>query len=267
MYFEIGSYIYGIAHDQTTLDFTKPHPEIVSEVLPKSGVSDRALTSVIRGVALGEIVLLESSRGSGGYNVAQGVLGRLIEKHCKKPPPLPGMSPHKNVNWPSIELMDVISDNLRDEIERGGGVDRLYLRVSEGVDADDESWAHRLRSQMNQLSHAQKFHAVWEADGDAFDTDAVMTAVDEAEQDDSGLDKIIINLKNGDKINRLDRFKVRDEVTVKVDSAGVIFKSDIVDGLWAFLDRLRQANSNSWRLIDDDGYFTTHATFSVKAKK
>lgn len=267
VYFEVGTYVHGLAHDQTTLDFSQPDAEVLSEKLPQAGSSDRALTSVIRGVALGEIMILESSRGSGGYNLAQKLIGKLIQRFCVKPPPLPGKPPHENPYWPSIELMDVMSGDLKAEIERGGGVERLYLRVAAGHESPDDSWAYKLRSQMAQLSNATRFHAIWEAEDNMLSTDDVMTAVEEAEDETSGLDKITIELKNESRITKLDRFKIRKEVKVRVDSAGKIYRSDIVDGLWQFLDHLRKTNSDLWRLIDDDGYFTTHATISVKAKK
>ncbi|WP_145985453.1 hypothetical protein [Marilutibacter maris] len=158
--------------------------------------------------------------------------------------------------------MDVVSKDLRREIERGGGVAKIYMRVAEAARVEDEYWQSRLRGALDAMPHASKFHATWEADDEPLDTDAVIGAVNEFSEDETAIEALTLELVEGNRIRTLGKFKVRKPVDVTVDSAGVLHSSDIINGLWRFLDELRTPDGDRWRLIDDDGNFTTHATIS-----
>ncbi|GAB3335399.1 hypothetical protein [Marilutibacter aestuarii] len=262
VYFEVGTYTHGAAHQQITLDYSQAEPPLENATLPHDGRHARAISNVIRGVALGETIILDSPKGTGGYGAAQQLLSRLIIQNCLKPPRPPGEPPHKTPTWPGIELMDVMSNDLRREIERGGGVATVYMRVAEATPGEDDSWQSRLRGNLDAMPHASKFHAKWEADDEPLDTDSVLGAVDEFSEDDSTIEALTLELVHGNRIRTLGKFKVRKPIDVTIDSAGVLHTSDIVNGLWQYLDELRSPDPEQWRLIDDNGNFTTHATVS-----
>ncbi|SDZ17427.1 hypothetical protein SAMN04487939_12014 [Lysobacter sp. yr284] len=268
VYFEIGTYTVQAAHDVTVLNYTAPVPDTLTATLPKRDDNDQALTATIRGVALGETVLLESSRGTGGYKLAEIVLGRLISRWCPRPAPKAGEKPLASPNWPSIELMDVVSQGLKDAIQSGGGVTRISLRVSAGSENEDEdSFEFRLRDQLGEFQNSIKFHARWDAGTDPLDEESILAVAMEALEDGSGIDQIVLDLKNATKITSLSKYKMRDVLKVRVDkSNGTLYATDVVDGLWGYLDDLRVANKAMWRLINDDGYFTNNGTVSLKIK-
>lgn len=254
VYFEVGSYTYGHAPDQMALDFTVAEPAITTERV-QAGGETREIVTICRCVALGETLIIENVRGSGGVLAVQKLLSKLLPLYCTFGP--------SGRRYPTLELVDVASAALRDEIIRGRGVAKVTLRMINATPPEPDGWLQPLRMGRARVRDAARFTATWEAaDSKQLSTDDVLSAVDEQMEEDSDLDKVLIELVDGNRIDSLGKYKARHEVVVPVDNANVMHASVLIDGMWGYLDDLRRTHNN-WRLVDDDGYFTTGSAVEV----
>jgi len=255
VYFEVGSYINGHAPDQIALDFSADEPDITTEQVRDSTGQVREIVTICRCVALGETVLVENVKGSGGVGAVEKLLGRLFRNLLRYGNPAK--------SYPTIELLDVANSDLRLAIQRGRGVQKVFLRMVDGADPGEDGWTSPLRAGKNRVGNASKFSAIWESpDNDALDTDDVVNAVNESLEEDSPLDKITLELRDGNRISAVGNYKARFQVSVTMDNAGVLHMSELIEGLWSYLDELRIAR-NGWRLINDSGQFNTDAPVSA----
>lgn len=258
VYFEVGTYVNGHAPDQMALDFQASEPDITTDRVRDSVGNEREIVTICRCVALGETVIVENVRGSGGVLAVQRLLGKLLQVYCTYGP--------ESQRYPNIELIDVMSGNLRDAIRQGGGAEKVSLRLIENAEPAPDAWLHPLKSGRDRFGNTAVFAATWEAaDKEALDTDDVVAAAAEREAVDSDLDSVVIHLKDGNRITNLGKYKSRFEVTLNVKDGELPQYSIVVAGLWTYLDQLRKAKDN-WRLLDDHGYFTTSQPVELAAK-
>lgn len=82
-------------------------------------------------------------------------------------------------------------------------------------------------------------------------------------EEDSALDKITLELNDGNKLTGLGSYKARSQVYVTMDNAGLLHYSELIEGLWSYLDELR-ITRNNWRLINDGGFFNADAPFIIQ---
>lgn len=256
LYFEVGSYTNGHAPDQMELDFNADEPDITTEPVRDAQGRVREIVIICRCVALGETLIVENVMGSGGVGGVQKLLSRLFSHFLTY-----GDARRK---YPTIELLDVTSADLRTAILRGRGVRKVFLRMVEGADPGDDGWAAPLKSSKHRFRNAEKFAAIWESsDNEILNTDDVVAAVDDSMEEDSALDKITLELNDGNKLTGLGSYKARSQVYVTMDNAGVLHYSELIEGLWSYLDELR-ISRNNWRLINDDGFFNAHAPVIIQ---
>jgi hypothetical protein len=256
VYFEVGSYVNGHAPDQIQLDFNASEPNITTERVRDSQGNEREIVTICRCVALGETIIVENVKGSGGVGAVQALLGRLFRSYL-----VTGTPPR---SYPTIELLDVTSRDLRTAIRRGRGVERVFLRMIDGAEQAEDGWARPLKAGKDRIRNSAKFSAVWEAaDNGVLNTDDVVSAVDESLEDDSALEKVVLILKDGNKLTGLGSYKARTTVSVTMDNAGVLFYSELIEGLWGYLDELRRTR-DTWRLIDDNGFFNADAPIDLQ---
>ncbi len=258
IYFEVGSYVNGHAPDQIQLDFAATEPNITTERVRDSQGNEREIVTICRCVALGETIIVENVKGSGGVGAVQALLGRLFHTYLTW-----GNPPRRH---PTIELLDVTSRDLRTAIRRGRGVERVFLRMVDGAEQDENGWATPLKAGKDRIGNSAKFSAVWEAgDNDILNMEDVINAVDESLEEDSVLDKVSLVLKDGNTLTGLGSYKARTKIYVTVDNAGLLFYSELIEGLWGYLDELRRTR-DAWRLIDDNGFFNAEAPVDLQQK-
>lgn len=242
VYFEVGGYVHGRGEHQLTLDLTgnNADPHITSGPLQDELGRPRAIVTIFRCLALGETLIVENHRGAGGVSVLVRLLTAMFKEHCD--PALPG-----------IELVDVTTDNLRREIEAGGGVKSMMIRVIDGAAPQSADRRLPLYLARDSIGGAGKMDVTWQAE-DHLDTDDVLETVESALAMDSGLDKIKIKLHDGPDITKLGRFLAKKEIWVTIDRFGFAHYAEVKDALFAYLTELRVSRSG-WSLIDLDGYF------------
>ncbi|HEY5780493.1 MAG TPA: hypothetical protein VIT66_01300 [Lysobacter sp.] len=241
IYFEVGAYVHGRGEDQVALDLSGQDPDVYTGPIIDAAGKKRAIVHIFRCVALGETLLVENQRGTGGAMALARLLAAMFRTHV-------------DPDFPNIELVDVASQDLRRDIEAGKGVESMMIRMLDGAPDEDDSYAMPLFSLRKRVKGAGKLQVFWEADDDRLDTDDVIAAVDESQEDETALDKVTIKLNNGSVINRLGRYRAKRPIMVTVDSHGVLHHSEIKSGLFEYLNDLRRP-VKGWRLINDDGYF------------
>ncbi len=256
VYFEVGSYVNGHAPDQIQLDFNASEPNITTERVRDSQGNEREIVTICRCVALGETIIVENVKGSGGVGAVQALLGKLFRTYLSNGNP---PRPH-----PAVELLDVTSRDLRTAIRRGRGVERVFLRMVDGAEREEDGWAVPLRAGRERIRNSAKFSAVWEAaDNEVLNTEDVISAVDESLEEDSTLDRVVLVLKDGNTLTGLGSYKARTKIYVTMDNAGLLYYSELIEGLWGYLDELRRTR-DTWRLIDDNGFFNAEAPIDLQ---
>lgn len=258
VYFEVGTYVNGHAPDQMALDFQASEPDITTDRVRDAGGNEREIVTICRCVALGETIIVENVRGSGGVLAVQRLLSKLLQVYCVFGP--------NSQRYPSIELIDVMSGDLRDAIRQGGGAEKISLRLVEGAEPAPDAWLRPLKAGRDRFRNTAVFAATWEAaDCEALNTDDVVAAAAEREALESDLDSVVIHLKDGNRITNLGKYKSRYEVSMKVNDGELPQYNIVVAGLWSYLDQLRRAK-DSWRLLDDHGNFTTSKPVDLAGK-
>jgi hypothetical protein len=242
VYFELCSYTSGTEQEQFNPDFTQAEPDVLNGPIVDGAGRRREIISTIRCVALGEVVIAEAPKGSGGINLLQLSLTALARRHW-------------DPDLPSIALEDVASGDLRRDIDRGGGVDKMILKVVDGAASPQDYYAVRLVELRNNVPRTHNVSVQWEAGDDPLDTDAVMAAMQEYEGDESPLSKVALKLKDGPDIVSLEKYRERRSIQIQVDNSGAVHVSEIETGLWNYLRELRRPDDAGWRMLNDNGYF------------
>lgn len=242
VYFELCSYISGTEQEQFNPDFTRPEPDVLSGPIVDGNGRRREIISTMRCVALGEVVIVEAPKGSGGVVLLQLALTALARRHWE-------------LELPSIALEDVASSDLRRDIDRGGGVEKMVLKVVDGAARPQDYYASRLVELKNNVPRTRNVSVHWESGDDPLDTDAVLAAMQEYEGDESALSRVALKLKDGADIISLEKYRERRAIPVRVDNSGALHVTEIETGLWNYLRELRHPDDDGWRMLDDDGYF------------
>lgn len=252
LYFEVATYVLGHPVDQASLDFAMAEATIEHGPLLDGNGKPKEILYFHRCVALGETLLVESQRGAGGLADLGRYLSYLFRRYGKQ-------------GTPSVELLDVASASLRSDIERGGGATGIRLRM---VDASvesiqDDAYATPLYETQKKIKGANKLGVEWSTDNGLLDIEDVLTAVDEYKTDGSPFDSVRIELKNGAPITRLGKYRLRSPLDVTI-SGGVIYHTEIIQGLWSYLDELRTGDGTT-RIINDEGLFSSATAVTLQS--
>jgi len=241
--FEVGVYTHGLEMDQLSLGDGSEEPEVVTSRLVGEDGNAREILHRYWCVALGEILLIDYTRASGGYAKLTPLLDFLFHYRA-------GLSE----KLPVSELLDVAAPSFQAAITAGGGVAKVTIKMVEPVQGGLRMPVGRRLSELRDcLSGARKLSVTWESDDtqiDAFDAEKLMK---EFQRSDSPIENIVIKLKDGPDLTGATRFHEKQDIEVQVTPDGKVAVNEIIDGLWNYLDKLRTPNG-SWRMVDDDGY-------------
>jgi hypothetical protein len=251
VYFEVGAYVYGRGEAQVTMDLSGAEPDVTSGPIVDAKGNQRAIVHIYRCVALGETLLIENHKGSGGASALIRLLTAMFRQHY-------------DPTLPTIELIDVASGDLRRDIELGGGVHSMTIKVLDGAPGKDDTYGVPLFSLREKVGGTGKLNVIWEAD-DELDVESVVDAVEESQHEGSSLSGVTLHLNDGPNITQLGRYRARKKVDITVDAHGIPHYGEIKSELFNYLNELRQSK-NKWRLIDDSGYFQAGSPV-VKTKK
>jgi hypothetical protein len=252
--FDVVSYVSGAAPDQWTPDFTKTNANIISKQLKDAKGNNIEIAHVTRCIALGEVLIVEYNRHGGGVGMISHLLSYLFHYVVKHKPILP-----------TIELLDILTDDLRKAIKDGGGVQSVELKLTDGSSQDEEAWyAMRLTDLRNKIRGSKNVKVRWEGDAGGLDSDSVIALAEEYDGDDAALDNFVINLRKSPSIKNLNRYRASKTIEVQfIASQNSIAVNEVEQGLWDYLDELRTPATNGWRIMDSNGYLSNGAKMKL----
>lgn len=254
-YFTVGSYVHGKGEHQIALVLSGTKPTVESGPLMGTDGKQRALLHEFRCVALGETLIIQNEQGGGGSAALAMLLTNLFRRY-------------HNADLPSIELVDVFSKDLRQIIESEGGAERMRIRMVGAMPADadpEKTYGGLLTEVKDRVAGAGTFTGEWCAEDGDLDIDSVIDAYNES--DDGFLNQVSIKTVDGGWIKALGRYRAAREIHVTVDAHGLEHTSEIMPSLFEYLDDIRKFEGGNWRLVNDDGMFTTAAMLKVSKKK
>lgn len=241
--FEVGVYTHGVETDQLSLGDDTTDPVIESgRIVGKDG-KPREILHRYWCVALGETVLIDYVRSSGGYAKLTPMLDFLFRYRSGRNQPLP-----------ATELLDVAAPSFQAAVEAGGGIAKVTLRMVEAIPAGKRMKFGRMLSELRaELTGARRLTVEWDTGDEKIDPVHVEKIYQEFKRDDSPIQEFIVKLKDGADLTGATRFHEKQEIQVQITPEGKVASTEILEGLWNYLDKLRTP-TGTWRMLDDDGY-------------
>ncbi len=236
---EVVSYIYGNRPEQITPNFREVSSTIDTPALTDANGNRREIVHSYRIGVIGHSLVVESVKGAGGSAGLAVALTQLFRQWAEP-------------ELPTIQLVDVMSQNLRRQIDAGGGVDRIVARLIH-ESADQSKVGSYLMSQLKEnVRGAGVLVASIESVNGPLNADDAIRFWEEC-QDDNALDSVTLHLKDGQKVDRIGRFRERRRFDIQVTRASRVAVNEIEEAIWNYLDELRNPDESGWRIIDDDG--------------
>ena len=245
IYFEVGSYVYGKGENQIAVNMSGAEPDVQSGPIVDKNGQHRSILHYYRCAVLGESMIVQKQRGSGGIQELANLLTNLFRRYV-------------DPDMPSLEFLDVMGAGLRDIIDQNGGVESVKISfVDSAADVKDSPFGKPLFDAAEYIEGYGRFTAEWEAgDGNPIDTESAISAFEEIDSMDGGIGKVSIKPFHGGWINDLGKYQAHDEIDVQINSSGIEVEEDVRRGLFKYLDRLRiPKGKKNWRIIRDDGLF------------
>lgn len=198
------------------------------------------MVNVTHILAFGSVLIIESSKGYGGIHSLANYLTYLIHRYHDE-------------KYPSLHLMDVAEQELMQTIKRGGGVAEVIMNMEHPSNDNSGAFAKLLGSARKSLSNTKTVQISWKS-STTMNSDEVMKAFDEAKdiEDAVSVDKIMLVLKSGERIDNLNRYKIRKPIEVSSIGGRVPNSDEVRTGLRSYLTELQIINDGV-RVVTDDG--------------
>lgn len=222
--FEICSYHPGHIPDAMSPDLNKSEAIINAVELTGDDGKSREIVCVYRCLALGEILIIESVRGSGGSTGLCDLLTHLFRQHI-------------DPKHPALELADIGSSSLEKLITDRGGIKKVTARISQSTATDGSKYGSLLSNIKNKLPGALKCLINWEADENSIDTANAIEMLKESDEDT--LAGVTLYFRDGGKISDLNKYRERKSVSIQLTNDGKPATTEIEAALKDYLKELR----------------------------
>jgi len=240
--FEVCGYQSGNDPEQILPDLSATELNVESSPILDRATGERKQSVVsFRCLVLGEAMLIENVQGRGGNIVFERMLHRCLKAHV-------------DTRYPRPHFSDVATEKLPAMIKRGGGVDELVMDLAHAQPHKNYPFAHRMNSQRNIIKGTDFLRVTHKSKKGVLDEEDVISAFSE-QNNDEGPDKVVIRLKDGTTIDDLSKLKHRRLITVSGTDGGAPNVSELVQGMYDYMDDLQKVVSDS-RVLNVNGYFT-----------
>ncbi len=250
--FSLCSYIPGYAPVQMRQSFDQPHAELIDEPIEDPETGDpREVVVIAHCLAFGEAFLLTMPNGLGGVAAVEDYLTSMLKKFVEK-------------KHPKLHLFDVVPQDIHQEIERGGGVQEVALKMVHDFPGQSGSkYGEPVSFTKRIIGGTKAFTAVFRSASDGkLSTDDVLEAYDEYRNGSDELDDIIIRLKNGESIKGTEKLKLRKLVSVTATKGGNPMASEVQHAMRDFLGELSIEDDGVPRVLDTGGKFVGYKAHS-----
>lgn len=221
--FQCCSFIPGDVPPSVDLDFSGAEVAVDHQPLTGDDGKQRQVVYVAHVLAYGEILVIDSPKGTGGIQGLETYLTNLWRQHTADP------------GFPRMHLEDSATKQLRQAIAAGGGATAVELSMREPQKAGDRRFAKTMSSAQRSIGGTERVVIRWES-ASTLGEDAIQEAYDEADSTDA-IDGITIELKNGDRI-RAGNYKLRQPLAITTGPGGAVSADQIYTELRRYLSRL-----------------------------
>jgi hypothetical protein len=245
-FFEFCTYIPGLVLPQLQPDLTAENANHSCDPIPVAeGTPASELVHVAEVLAFGNILIVESVRGMGGLSLLCKYIYQMARRYIDK-------------GFPSVTVLDLVSDDLKRQIEKSGGVESLTLRFAESKH-EGFKFSETLDPTKNLIPNTSFLSITWDTrNGDLLDEDAVMKAYNEADSDEPDIENIIIRFADGTTQTGLSKYKVRRRVTVSDIGGKNPNRFEIRTELAKYLIELMDTGDDGKRTLTSEGYYIRH---------
>lgn len=227
--FTVCSYHHGHVPESITPDLTSQEAEIkIIELKDEQGNAGELVHSY-RCLALGEVIIVESVQGGGGAAGLEKLLGYLFRRYRDKTHPL-------------VDFSDIASSNLRELIQRRGGVDKITARLATESKHQGTQYGGLLASLLHKVPGAQQCNVSWENKHGTLDEDQAVALLEEA--DSESLAGVTLHFRNGGSVNNLNEYRERKPVRIQLTPDGRPAVSEIEVALKTYMSELRDPSHN-----------------------
>lgn len=227
--FTVCSYQHGHVPESITPDLTSKEAEIkIIELKDEQGNAGELVHSY-RCLALGEVIIIESVMGSGGAAGLGKLLGYLFRRYRDKSHPL-------------VDFSDIASSNLRELIQRRGGVEKITARLATESKYQGTQYGGLLASLLHKIPGAQQCNVSWENKHGTLDEDQAVALLEEA--DSESLAGATLHFRDGGSVNNLSEYRERKPVRIQLTPDGRPAVSEIEVALKTYMSELRDPGHN-----------------------
>lgn len=227
--FTVCSYQQGHVPESITPDLTSKEAEIkIIELKDEQGNAGELVHSY-RCLALGEVIIIESVMGGGGAAGLEKLLGYLFRRYRDKKHPL-------------VDFSDIASSDLRELIQRRGGVERITARLANESKHQGTQYGGMLATLLHKIPGAQQCNVSWEGKDGALDEDQAVALLEEAESD--SLAGVTLHFRDGGSVNNLNEYHERKPVRIQLTPEGRPAVTEIEIALKSYMSELRDPRHN-----------------------
>lgn len=235
--FQFCTYIPNSFPPSVELDFSGKEVDIDAIPVKDDDGNPRQVVSVTHVLAFGQVLIVESVKGSGGTHLLEDYLNFIVRKV-------------KGSKHPRPHLYDAVSRDLKASITHGGGAVAVDLSLVQPNVQEGSIYANTLTKVQEKISGTEQVLISWRSKA-GLDSDEVLAAFNEAETNDA-LDRIVIHLNNGETIN-LSKYRIRRRVSVQSVRGNNPASSEMVMEMRSYLLSLMEPDDNGVAILTDDG--------------
>jgi len=227
--FTVCAYQHGHVPESISPDLSTAEAEIKAIELKDEHGKAGELVYSYRCVALGEVIIIESVMGGGGAAGLEKLLGYLFRRYRDRAHPL-------------VEFSDIASTDLRELIERRGGVEKITARLALESKHQGSQYGGMLASLLQKIPGAQQCNVSWENKDGTLGEDQAVALLEEA--DGQSLAGVTLHFRNGGSVNNLSEYRERKPVRIQLTPEGRPAVSEIEVALKVYLSELRDPGTS-----------------------
>jgi len=237
--FQFCSYLPGEFPPSSSLDLSKKAVDVDAIPIVDEEGNHRQIISVVHVLAFGHALIVESVKGSGGIDVLERYLTRIVKQILDTP------------NHPAVHLVDPAPKGLHQLISHGGGVVGVDLLLAESNVIKGSKYASSLTTLRDQLPGTDKLFVKWQS-STILNVQEVEQAFSEAEQNDA-LDRVSVYLRNGDTVS-LSKHRIRARPDVQSVNGKNPASNELMKEMRNFIIELKSPDEDDGlTILTEDG--------------
>lgn len=244
--FEFCTYLPGAVPSQMLPDLTKQNiSHDTTPIIDKKTSKQKEIVHIVEVVACGDILIIESVKGSGGLSL----LGHYLTEQMRK---------HIDQKLPRLVLEDLVENSLSEAIARGNGVRELEMGLLRTATPKTSKFAVSLSKLFGDVGDTTAIQVSFSANNGKLSDKDVTDAFNECDKTVAdGISKVRLHLNDGSVINGFSKYKVRKLVHISDIGGKSPNRHELRREFTQYLKEL-QTVKNGKRIIDSSGQLIKH---------